>query len=182
MFPSQFPSLESVRLALRQIEAGDQNHIFAGLSHPKITQYYGVSFDTYEATEEQMEWYEQLWQEQTGIWWAIRDKNTAQFIGACGYNEYQAEHRKIELGYWLLPQHWGKGYIYEALQLIIPFAFEQLQVERIEAFVETGNKASDKVLLKQGFKHEGTMRNCEYKNDRFISLKVFGLIHSQQPH
>ncbi len=180
MFPSQFPSLDSARLALRQIKAGDQYHIFEGLSHPQVIQYYGVSFETYEATEEQMEWYELLWQEQSGIWWAICDKDRQQFLGACGYNEYQAEHRKIELGYWLLRQHWGQGYIQEALPVIISFAFKQLKVERIEAFVETGNKASDKVLLKQGFKHEGTMRNCEYKNDRFISLKVFGLLQSQQ--
>lgn len=180
MFPSKFPSLESARLALREIKAKDQNDIFTGLSHPRVTQYYGVSFANYEATEEQMDWYEQLWQEQRGIWWAIWDKDKQQFFGACGYNEYQAEHRKIELGYWLLPEHWGQGYIQEALQLIIPFAFQRLKIERIEAYVETGNKASDKVLLKQGFKHEGTLRNCEYKNDRFISLKVFGLLHSNQ--
>ncbi len=175
----QFPRFTTKRLVLRKIEAMDQKHVFKGLSHPSVTQYYGVSFPTYAATEEQMEWYEQLWQEQTGIWWAICDQRDNSFLGACGYNEYQVAHRKIELGYWLLPPYWGQGYVQEALRTIIPYAFQQLKIERIEAFVETGNDASDKALLKCGFQHEGTMRNCEYKNDRFISLKVFGLLQSQ---
>ncbi|MBX2871541.1 MAG: GNAT family N-acetyltransferase [Saprospiraceae bacterium] len=179
MFPVQFPSFVTERLALRQIQPEDQIHIFNGLSHPHVIQYYGVSFDTYEATQEQMEWYKQLWQEQTGIWWGIYDREDQCFLGACGYNEYQATHHKIELGYWLLPEYWGKGYVQEALRKIIPYAFQQLQIERIEAFVETGNDASDKVLLKQGFQYEGTMRNCESKNGSFISLKIFALLRGE---
>ena len=75
----------------------------------------------------------------------------------------------------MLPAYWRQGYVSEALQLIIPYAFKELAVQRIEAFVEIGNKASDAVLERQGFSYESTMRNCEYKNDRFISLKVFSL-------
>lgn len=179
MFPAQFPALNTERLALQQIETTDQEHIFKGLSHPQVIQYYGVSFGSFEATEEQIEWYKQLWTEKTGIWWGLWDQLDHSFLGACGFNEYQAVHHKTELGYWLLPDHWGKGYIQEALQAIIPYAFRQLNLERIEAFVEAGNNASDKVLLKRGFQHEGTMRNCEYKNNRFINLKIFGLLRDQ---
>ncbi|MEZ5043113.1 MAG: GNAT family N-acetyltransferase [Saprospiraceae bacterium] len=174
LFPTTFPSLHSERLLLRQIVPKDLPNIYQGLSDKKVIRYYGVSFASLEATEAQMEWYEQLWAEQTGIWWAICAKETGTFLGACGYNEYQPHHKKIELGYWLLPLHWKKGYVSEALQLVVPYAFENLEINRIEAFVETGNVASDKVLKKLQFIHEDTLRNCEYKNDRFISLKVFG--------
>ena len=181
MFPSQFPRIDTERLALRKIEPTDQDFIYQGLSNPQVIQYYGVSFDTYEATEEQMEWYEQLWQDQTGLWWAIQNRWDERFMGACGFNEYQAEHHKIELGYWLLPAYWGQGFVRDTLEAVIPYIFKQLKVERIEAFVEVGNDASDKVLCKQGFQYEGTMRNCELKNEQFISLKVFGLLQSQYP-
>ena len=90
MFPSQFPRIDTERLALRKIEPTDQDFIYQGLSNPQVIQYYGVSFDTYEATEEQMEWYEQLWQDQTGLWWAIQIRWDERFMGACGLNEYQA--------------------------------------------------------------------------------------------
>ena len=175
MFPNDFPRFTSERLLLRQIQPKDKRNIFAGLSDPTIIRFYGISFSTLDATEEQMDWYEQLWQEQTGIWWAVCDKDTGTFLGACGYNEFSMDQRKIELGYWLLPAYWRQGYVSEALQLIIPYAFQELAVKRIEAFVETGNKASDAVLEKQGFSYESTMRNCEYKNNRFISLKIFSL-------
>jgi len=176
MFPSEFPELTTERLLLRQIDAKDQSSVFQGLSDPAVIEFYGVSFPTYAATEEQMEWYTGLWQEKKGIWWAICDKAEQTFLGACGYYEYEQEHRRIEIGYWLLPKYWGKGYAQEALKEVIRYAFDELQVERIEAYVETGNSPSDKALLKQGFLYEGTMRNCELKNNKFISLKVFGLL------
>lgn len=175
MFPKDFPHFTSKRLLLRQIQPKDKSNIFTGLSDPTVIRFYGISFTTLDATEEQMDWYEQLWQEQTGIWWAICAQDTGAFLGACGYNEFSTEERKIELGYWLLPAYWHQGYVSEALHLIIPYAFKQLAVKRIEAFVERGNKASDTVLKRQGFSYESTLRNCEYKNDHFISLKVFSL-------
>lgn len=175
MFPTSFPHLYTKRLFLRRIRPKDKSNIFTGLSDPDVIRFYGISFTTLENTEEQMDWYEQLWQEQTGLWWAICDKDTGAFLGACGYNEYLAEEQKVELGYWILPPYWRKGYASEALQLIIPFAFRVLKVKRIEAFVELGNVASDALLEKHGFSYESTMRNCEYKNDHFISLKVFSL-------
>lgn len=176
MFPTDFPLLYSERLLLRQIEPKDKFNIFTGLSHPEVIRFYGISFRTLDATEEQMDWYEQLWQEQTGLWWAICEKNTGRFLGACGYNKLLVQAQKIELGYWILPLYWRKGYVSEALQLIIPYAFEVLKVKRIEAFVELGNDASDAVLKNQGFSYERTLRNCEYKNDQLISLKAFSLL------
>lgn len=176
MFPSEFPERTTERLLLRRIDPTDQNAVFQGLSDPAVIEFYGVSFSSFSATQEQMEWYEDLWQKKTGIWWAICDKKEQEFLGACGYYEYEQEHHRIEIGYWLLPKYWGKGYVQEALKEVIGYAFDELKVERIEAYVETGNNPSDKVLQKQGFLYEGTMRNCEFKNNKFISLRVFGLL------
>lgn len=49
-------------------------------------------------------------------------------------------------------------------------------IHRLEAFVEEGNRASSRVLDKAGFQYEGKMRDCEIKDDRYISLLVYGLL------
>ena len=49
-----FPTLKTENLLLRQFQQSDIENVFLGLSHPDIIKYYGVSYDTIEATQEQM--------------------------------------------------------------------------------------------------------------------------------
>ena len=171
-----FPELQTNRLILRQIFPEDQQKVFEGLSDPLVIKFYGVSYLTYEATGEQMKWYDNIWTSGTGAWWKICDSETDEFMGACGLNNLQQIHKKAELGFWLLPKFWGKGIVPEATQQVLNFAFEILNLHRIEAFVEVGNDNSMKALLKGGFKHEGTMEDVELKNGKFISLHVFAML------
>ncbi len=80
----KFPILESDRLILRQFIDSDLENVFAGLSHPKIIKYYGISFGTLEATKEQMTWFADLEKNENGIWWAVCSKEDGRFLGAGG--------------------------------------------------------------------------------------------------
>ncbi|MBL7951414.1 MAG: GNAT family N-acetyltransferase [Flavobacteriales bacterium] len=167
----------SGRFELRPIIAADKVYIHRGLSHPEVIKHYAVSFATLEATQEQMDWYATLEREGTGQWWAIRSAQLGDFLGAIGISGIVKQHRRCDLGYWLLPEHWRKGVIREALPLIIDHAFETLGLHRITAEVETDNPASTKVLLHAGFVHEGTLRESEWKDGRAISLDVFSRLN-----
>lgn len=169
--------LRSERLVLRTISATDHGRVFSGLSHPDVIRYYGVSYRTYEATQEQMDWYATLTHESTGHWWAIRSKASDDFLGAIGLNNIVQAHRGCEVGFWLLPEHWGKGYVPEALPLVVYHAFRTLALHRIVAEVETENLASANVLKRAGFVREGTLRECEVKNGRYLSLDVYALLN-----
>ncbi len=171
-----FPELHSERLHLRKIRPEDKATIFKGLSHPAVIQYYGVSYKNIEEAEEQMRWYRNLEKSESGIWWGICLKDSFSLIGACGFNEWHQEHRRIETGYWLLPEFWQQGIMREALPEIMKYAFEDMDIHRIEAIVENGNEGSKKLLLKLGFRFEGTRKDCEIKNGRFISLDYFAAI------
>ncbi|GGG97968.1 N-acetyltransferase [Polaribacter pacificus] len=168
-----FPVLESKRLLLRQIVATDQEAVFKGLSDPEVIKYYGVSFDSLEATEEQMIWFSELENTKAGVWWAICTKDDNQFLGAAGINDFDKKKRKAEIGFWLYPKNWGQGYVFEALSLILEQVFNNMELDKLEAFVETKNTASVKTLKKLGFYLETTLLNCELKNGIPISLHVF---------
>jgi ribosomal-protein-alanine N-acetyltransferase len=171
-----FPELVTKRFLLQEILPEDQPFIFEGLSHPQVIPYYGVQYKTLEETSAQMQFYSQLQKEGTGLWWKIVDAWTFEKVGAAGFNNYNAQHRKCETGYWLLPQHWGKGIVSEVLPAIIEYLFETKNLHRIEALVEVGNESSCKVLRKAGFELEGTLRECEWKDGRFISLLLYSLL------
>lgn len=160
-------------ITLHPITPADITHIHRGLSHPEVIRYYAVRFMTLEATLEQMDWYATIEREGTGKWWAIRSVADGEFLGAIGINNIHPVHKRCELGYWLLPEHWGKGIVNEALGRVLDHAFHILGLHRVVAEVEPENAASARVLLKHGFRHEGTQRECELKDGRWISLDVY---------
>lgn len=158
------------------IVAADHALVFRGLSHPQVVRHYGVRFDTMEAAREQMEWYARLEREGTGKWWAIRSADEAVFFGAIGVNGIVPTHRKGEVGFWLLPEYWGQGIIGSVLPMVLEHAFGVLDLHRLEAQVEPENAASRRVLEKVGFRYEGTLRECELKDGRFLSLDILSML------
>ncbi len=174
-----FPLLKTEQLILRQITVDDLENIFKGLSHPKVIQFYGISYDSLEATKEQLIWYRNLESNGTGIWWAVCSKDGNNFYGAGGLNDLDTKHQKAEIGLWLLPEYWGKGIMIEVMPLICNYGFEILGLHRIEGFVDTKNQKCKKGLAKLNFKYEGTMIDCEINNGNFISLDMYALINKE---
>lgn len=178
MASPEFPQLQTDRLLFRQIIPSDIDNIYRGLSDPQIIRYYGVSFDSLEATKEQMQFYTDLEQNGTGIWWAICSPDNRIFYGAGGLNNLSKAHRKAEIGFWLLTDYWRKGIMSEALPVICHYGFSRLKLHRIEGFVETGNINCKKALSKLDFHLEGTMKDCEIKNGVFISLDIYARLNN----
>ena len=136
-----------------------------------------MSYDSIEATKSQLQWYQQLETDGTGIWWAICSPNNEHFYGAIGFNNWHKDFKKADIGFWLLPEFWKQGFVSEALSTVCDYGFNTMKLHRIEAQVETENIASKKSLLKFGFTYEGTLRDCEIKNNRYISLDLFAILN-----
>lgn len=173
---TEFPIIKTERLLLRQFVDNDLENVFKGLSHPEIIKYYGVSFQTLEATKEQMTFFADLKKNETGIWWAVCSADNKKFYGAGGLSSLNKEHKKAEIGFWLISEFWGNGIMKEAMPLICNYGFDNLELHRIEGFVESENKNCKNAMAKLDFQHEGTMKECEIKNGKFISLDIYAKV------
>lgn len=169
--------IKTDRLLLRTFEDSDIENVFKGLSHPDVIPYYGVNYDTLEATKEQMKFFADLEKNETGIWWAVCSIDNKIFYGAGGLNSLSKKHKKAEIGFWLLPDFWGQGIMREAMPLICKYGFDKLGLHRIEGLVETDNVNCKRAMAKLDFRHEGTMIDCEIKNGKFISLDIFARLN-----
>ena len=85
------------------------------------------------------------------------------------------------VGYWLGEAHWGKGTMTRALGLFCPYAFEAFALERIEASVFAWNPASGRVLEKNGFTREGTLRNRVFKDNAFVDVWLYARLREHSP-
>lgn len=171
-----FPERTTERLHLARIEAGDQGFIFQGLSHPQVIPFYGVRYDSFEATKSQMDFYARMVAEGSGIPWKLVERASGAPVGVLAVYGYKPEHRKAELGFWLLPEFWGMGYAREAVEAAMHYWQEERTLHRMEAFVEEENEASWRLLERCAFTYEGTMRDCEWKDGRWVSLKIYASI------
>lgn len=174
----EFPEFSLRRIKLRKVRPGDVASVYAGLSDPRVVAQYGVSYTSLAATDEQMRWFEHIVVQKTGMWWAIALKTDDAMIGACGLNDWCHKHRKAEIGYWLMPEHWRQGLLTEALPSVVRYGLRNMGLHRIHADVEPDNEPSCALLKKFGFHLEGTLRDVELKEGKFLSLHQFSLLAS----
>jgi len=166
-------TLNSPNLFLRPIIDSDIENIFKGLSHPEVIKYYGVNYNSLEATKEQMEWYAQPSQ----YWWAICSVDGKEFYGAGGLNDISKEHKKAEIGLWLLPEYWGQGNMKEAMPLIYNFGFGTLGLHSIEGFVDSRNIGCIKALKRLDFVYSNTLIEYTHEEDILIYFYVYTMLN-----
>ena len=91
----------------------------------------------------------------------------------------EPDHRSAALGYCLGEASWGHGYATEAARAVLQWAFDTLDLNRVQAETDTRNAASARVLEKLGFVREGTLREDCVVNGDVSDSWVYGLLRRQ---
>lgn len=76
-------------------------------------------------------------------------------------------------------EYWGKGYAKEAYLLLLDYAFNELNLNRIQALVLESNISSLRMHVKCGYKKEGLLRNSVYKNGKYCNQIILSLLKSE---
>ncbi len=172
-----FPVLETERLLLRNVTEEDAPHILSYLSDEEVMKYYGLDpFQTLEEALDEISWYQSIFKNKTGIRWGITLKEQGEMIGSCGFHNRVPQHYRSEIGFELSKAHWGQKIAGEAINAIVRYGFEQMEIHRIEALIEPLNLPSQKLVEKQGFVREGLLRNYEFTRGKFDDLYMYSLL------
>ena len=99
-----------------------------------------------------------------------------KFIGSIGFVYFDWKARKTEIGYWIAKEEEGKGLITRLCQLIIRYAFDDLDMNRVEIRCAADNMRSAAVPQRLGFKKEGTHRQAEFRNGELRDFNIYGLL------
>ena len=172
------PRLETRRLVLRRISEADHDDWLAVWHSPGVLDYL-IDFDGVpDATvaREIVDWARRIFEERSGIRWAIALKPGDRMIGSCGFHLLSLRDKRAEIGYELRADYWRQGIMSEAVAAVLGFCFERLGLHRVEADVVEGNAASAALLKKAGFTLEGVWRERVYKRHGYQSLWQFGLL------
>lgn len=77
------------------------------------------------------------------------------------------------------PAFWSKGFASEATKLVVKYAFDVLNLNRIQLHVSSENTNGIKAYQKAGFKIEGTLRKAMYHHNRYVDFLVMGILREE---
>lgn len=167
--------LTTTRLHLSRPVEGDVEAIFAICQDPLIQQYTTVpSPYTREDAESFVALVGEWWESGDELVWAMRDETGV--IGMVGL--HRIKDGAAELGYWLAPDARGRGFMQEAAEAVVDFAFGPLRLERLEWHAVVGNTASAAVAQRLGFQLEGVRRKGLAGHGPRVDGWIAGLLSS----
>jgi len=111
--------------------------------------------------------------------WGIRLRETGKVIGTCTLYELSMEHHRAGIGFALRRSAWGQGLATEVLVTLIGFAFDTLDLRRLEADVDPDNLRSLTTLERQGFRREGYLRERWHHMGDVRDTVLLGLLRRE---
>jgi RimJ/RimL family protein N-acetyltransferase len=161
---------ETPRLIVRQYTLEDANKIFLLNGDEEVMRHIRKAMnkeDSDKFLQQNIEFY--IANPKLGRW-AVEENMTGNFVGSFALIPlpFEDEKHKMQLGYSLLPSEWGKGYATELTAIGIDYFFDNHSYDELHGITTSANVSSQKVLLKCGFKENGTKQDGEELLQRFI--------------
>lgn len=162
--------LSGKRVRLRPYEERDLEHVMAWVNDPEVTRTLLTGRYPMTRTMEK-EWLDrQLKGSTTEVGFAI-ETLSGEYLGGINLFKILSVERHAELGLVIgRKAEWGKGYAREALELMVAYGFEQLNLNLIYLTVMPHNARAHKIYLDLGFREEGRLRERIYRDGRYADL------------
>ncbi len=170
-------NIETKRLKLRPLNNGDADFVFAHFSNEDVCRYL-FDEEPLGQPEEALDligFYHDF-ESKDNCRWALEHKESGKVIGTCGFHILDRKNNIIEMGYDLNKAYWGQGYMQEALEASIEQAFNSMSINRIQAFVYTGNPGSCRLLEKLHFQQEGIIREKHLFRGEYYDHYCYSLL------
>jgi [ribosomal protein S5]-alanine N-acetyltransferase len=167
-----FPTLETKRLLLRENLDSDAAALSALRSHPVVNRYIQRVKPAISA-EEAADWIRNRREDRLNgksVDWMFTVKGEPGIAGKICLWNFSDDRLTCEVGYEMLPEYFGKGIMSEALERVISYGFDELNVHHIEAFTHRDNKKSTDLLSRFGFIPDDSRRDPDVLHNRIFIL------------
>jgi ribosomal-protein-serine acetyltransferase len=102
-----------------------------------------------------------------------------KLVGSVGFVSFNWTSRRTEIGYWIAKDFEGRGLITKSCRKLIDYAFEKLEMNRIEIRCATENTRSRAIPEKLNFKLDGILRQSEWRHTRFYDMAIYSLLKEE---
>lgn len=179
-FAGGLPALDTPRLHLRALAPADDEALLALFSDER-------SLETWITTGPWTLGDARVFRERadagvasrSSFIWGVAEREGGRLVGAVFLVRWAPHHRRVELGYYLASDTWGRGYATEAARAALGFAFGTLGVWRVEAETTPDNEPSKRVMRRLGFRYEARLESRLADGDRPLDSDIFRLLRPE---
>jgi RimJ/RimL family protein N-acetyltransferase len=180
MQPNELPTITADRVCLRWISESDINSLFNVFSHPQVMRYWSTPpLADRKAAADLLQEIDVRIANNTMLKWGLVLRSNDQLIGTTTLFHLDLDNGRAELGYAMGREEWGKGYMHEALQALLGYAFGEMKLRRLEADVDPRNTPSIKTLERLGFQREGYLRERWHVAGEIQDALFYGLLERE---
>lgn len=160
--------LETERLSIRPALESDLQSVYLIHKEPIVNRY--LPYHTWDSFADAQAWYARVERRRKDIaeQFVIMLKGSDTLIGTCIVFVQESDSEDFELGYVLAKQHWGKGYMFEALNEFVPAIAASLKLSRLYAVIQSDNAQSLALIAKLGFCESGRKREGDKQLIYFV--------------
>ena len=179
LLPAQ-PRIETERLTIRLVERADLPALLAINSKDTVTRY--LPYESWKDIADGEAWHRRAEARHAAgeaVQFVIEHRESGRVIGTCLLFHFEEASARAEVGYVLGQEHWGAGYLFEAMKALVAFAFEQMNLRRLEAELDPRNLASAKLLERLGFLREGLLRQRWAMKGEITDSILYGLLRAE---
>lgn len=147
-------------LFLRKISKDDVEFVFKSLNDRDLITYLSLGpLKTLEHSKRLIKGYLKYWDNNLQFNYIIEfHKIDKVKIGSISVWNINWQHRRAQIGIWVVPSFWSKGLAEKSLNLIKNIAYNHLKINRLEAYIAIENERSISLFEKCGFNEEGVLK------------------------
>src|SRR5262245_50770886 len=184
-----FEELRGSRVLVRPYDLVDAPQRFEAMeeSREHIRRWDPEDAETCRTLEETRDWIlrrKSQWSLRQSFSMGVWRQDTTDYLGGIGFHVRQPGGWNVpafSIGYWIRPSAEGHGYVTEAVELVVKYAFDVLKAQRIEIICDPDNVRSVAIPKRLGFQLEGRVRNVyRYPNGNLCDELIFSLIPSDR--
>lgn len=171
-----FPTLSNNRLTLREYNTNDIDAYFKLMSNSSAIKYYREPIKYLSDVSKEFNSDKMRRDNNEAIRWAITLSSQNEFIGTIDLYNINLVKKIATLGCAVSPNYQHKHIGHEAITLVIKYTFENLDINRIQLFVNPENIQAIKTYVRIGFIQEGLLREYEFNGNTHNDMLVFSLL------
>ncbi len=169
--------LKGSRLTLRAVTRDDLPRYVHWLNDLQVIEHLSLYLPM--NIDDETEWYEGRHHRSDALNFAVDDE-TGKHIGSVGLMNINPRVQSAELGIVIGDKTaWGRGYGTEAIGLLLEYAFNTLNLNRISLRVNADHPGAIKCYTRCGFVTEGEMRRAEFRAGRFINQYLMSVLRAE---
>lgn len=177
---NNFPVIDLGDYILREQTLDDLEDFHNYYTDPIVNEFIVSDIpNSLEESKYELQYWINVYYNRSGIYFGIARKDNNQLVGSVGITGINRTHNRCEISYDLAKEYWNQGVMTKALNALTKYTFEELKINRIEAYALKENVASRALLKKCHFYLEGELVQHRKHRGVYTDIGIFSFVRGE---